>query len=119
MIKFNKKVINNHIFRFIKKILITNGRIKEISTSKIINKIAIKKNRIEKGIFAGLKKLNPHSNGVDFSRQFFLFFETVVKIMINNCVIKNKDKTEFKIDNIKSLKLLDPLQNSVLLLGLT
>lgn len=38
-----------------------------ISTSKIKKIIAIKKNRIEKGIREEFKGLNPHSNGDNFS----------------------------------------------------
>lgn len=49
---------------FIVKII---GKIKAISTSKIRKIIAIKKNRIEKGIREELRGLNPHSNGEIFS----------------------------------------------------
>lgn len=43
------------------------GRIKAISTSKIKKIIAIKKNRIEKGIREEFKGLKPHSKGEIFS----------------------------------------------------
>lgn len=66
-----------HFIIFALKIVGISGKINAISTSKIIKIIAIKKNRIEKGIRDELKKLNPHSKGVHFSRKFFLFLETV------------------------------------------
>lgn len=56
------------------------GTIKIISTSKMIKIIAIKKNCIENGSRATLKKLNPHSNGVIFSRNIFLFLEIKIEI---------------------------------------
>jgi len=87
------ELIRVHTFKLVKYILIKKGRIKAISTSKIINRIAIRKNRMEKGIFAGLKKLNPHSNGVDFSRQFFLFFENVLMTKIKIVLSVKLDKT--------------------------
>jgi len=64
-----------------------------ISTSKIKNIIAIKKNRIEKGIRADLLGSNPHSNGVNFSRSlkdFFLNSELIYIKRIDN--IKQKIK---------------------------
>lgn len=59
------------------------GKIITISTSKIIKIIAIKKNCIENDKRELLKKLNPHSNGVDFS--FFLldFFDKIIVIIIS------------------------------------
>lgn len=81
-----------------------------------MNRIAIKKNRIENGIFAGLKKLNPHSKGVDFSRQFLVFFENIVIKRIKTILSIKVDKTREKIIIIKSYKFLDFLQSSALLL---
>lgn len=49
--------------------------------------MAIKKNRIENGIRAELKKLNPHSNGDHFSRQLILFFETILEMKIRTIAI--------------------------------
>lgn len=71
------------------KIVGISGTIKIISTSKMIKIIAIKKNCIENGIRAGLKKLNPHSNGINLSRKFFLFFEITIEIITSiNVTIK-------------------------------
>lgn len=54
--------------------MIIIGKINAISTSKIKKIIAIKKNRIEKGIREELKGLKPHSNGDIFSRSKKFFF---------------------------------------------
>jgi len=51
--------------------------------------IAIKKNCIENGIRAKLKKLNPHSNGIVFSRSLLLFFDTINEINIKIIVTIN------------------------------
>jgi hypothetical protein len=55
------------MYIFEKLIVKIMGRIKAISTSKIKKIIAIKKNRIEKGIREELMGLNPHSKGDVFS----------------------------------------------------
>lgn len=60
-----------------------------ISTSKIMKIIAIKKNCIENGIRAKLKKLNPHSNGIIFSRMLFLFLEIIKDRVIRITVTIN------------------------------
>ena len=51
------------------------GKIKAISTSKIRKIMAIKKNRIEKGVREDLKGVKPHSKGDSFSRSIIIFFE--------------------------------------------
>lgn len=102
MININANDEKIHIFRLVEKNVVNNGKIKAISTSKIMNKIAIKKNRIENGICAELKKLNPHSNGIIFSRQFFLFLEKVDIIIIKIILNVNIVKTKFIIIKIKS-----------------
>jgi len=64
----------------------------EISTSKMIKRIAMRKNRIEKGTRDLLKKLNPHSNGLHFFVQFLVFLERNV-ISINKVIaIRKVDK---------------------------
>lgn len=66
-VKIDKLVI---IVRFI----ITGiGKIIVISTSKIKNTTAIKKNRMEKGMRAFEAGSNPHSNAEGFSRSWKLF----------------------------------------------
>lgn len=72
------------------------GTIRIISTSKIIKIIAIRKNCIENGIRAKLKKLNPHSNGIIFSRSLLLFLETRIEIVIRIKVTVNLVKIEKK-----------------------
>lgn len=66
------------------------GKIKAISTSKIKKIIAIKKNRIEKGIRDELKGLNPHSKGDIFSRSWVVFLANKEEILIINREIKKK-----------------------------
>lgn len=77
------------------KIIIV-GIINVISTSKIRNKIVIKKNRIENGSREDEYGSNPHSNGVNFSRSFFFFLENndainivIVEINIINDLVMN------------------------------
>lgn len=53
-----------------------------ISTSKIKNTIAIKKNRNEKGSRADPLGSNPHSNGEFFSRSLMVFLEIREEIII-------------------------------------
>lgn len=60
-------LVDSQIFKFEKLIVKIIGKINAISTSKIRKIIAIKKNRIEKGIRDEFKGLNPHSNGDVFS----------------------------------------------------
>ena len=68
------------------------GKIRAISTSKIKKIIAIKKNRIEKGIRDLFKGSNPHSKEEDFSRSNFNFFERkeakIITIIEINKIIK-------------------------------
>lgn len=92
--------VNVHLKILDLKILVIRGTIKIISTSKMIKIIAIKKNCIENGIRAELKKLNPHSNGTIFSRIFILFFETVIEIIIKTRVIIKQVKVEMEINII-------------------
>lgn len=63
----NKKFVIVHNIKLEIFMVIIIGKIKAISTSKIKKIIAIKKNRIEKGVREELKGLNPHSNGDNFS----------------------------------------------------
>lgn len=77
----------NHFIVFLLRKVGIKGIKRAISTSKMIKIIAIKKNRIEKGMRAELKKLNPHSKGLHFSRQLILFFETILEIIINKRAI--------------------------------
>lgn len=58
------------------------GRRRAISTSKIKNTTAIKKNRKEKGSRAELFGSNPHSNGEVFSRSLIVFFDKLVARVI-------------------------------------
>jgi hypothetical protein len=81
-----------------------------ISTSKIKKIIAIKKNRIEKGIREELIGLNPHSKGDNFSRSKYFFFDrmedkdiTIMEIIKKIFEIINK----LKIIYIKIFKLYD------------
>lgn len=83
-------------------IVIIIGRIKAISTSKIKKIIAIRKNRIEKGMRDVLNGWNPHSKGDIFSwfekKYEFFFLKIVLKIITIkeikkiNMVVKNKLK---------------------------
>ncbi len=59
----------------------------EISTSKIKNKIAIKKNWKENGTPEGLKTEKPHSNSDHFSLFMIIFFCIACTIIHNNEVI--------------------------------
>jgi hypothetical protein len=79
-------------------IVIIIGKIKAISTSKIKKIIAIKKNRIEKGIREEDRGLNPHSKGDNFSRSFFFFFANIEDIIIT--------KKEINIMIILKIKIL-------------
>lgn len=65
------------------------GKMKEISISKIRNRILIKKKWIENGDRADDEGSNPHSNGEVFSRFFFFFFE----------IMEEKNKIKVEIDN--------------------
>lgn len=64
MLKINKKL---EVLKVVVNPGIT-GKIKINSTSKIRKIIEIKKNRIEKGRRAESLGVNPHSNGLAFSR---------------------------------------------------
>ncbi len=57
-----------------------------ISTSKIKNKIATKKNWNENGMWEGDMELNPHSNWLDFSWYEFSTF-CVVFIAVNMTMV--------------------------------
>lgn len=56
--------------------LIKIGKIITSSTSKIRNKIAIRRNRIEKGRRVISLGENPHSKGLNFSGSALIFFPT-------------------------------------------
>lgn len=60
--------------------------------SKIRKTIAIKKNRIEKGIRDVFFGSNPHSNGEAFSRSKTVFFENKVERIINKDLINTAMK---------------------------
>lgn len=84
--------------------MIIIGKINAISTSKMRKIIAIKKNRIEKGIREELKGLNPHSKGDIFSRIMLDFKDKKEEIIITIKEIKknSNDKTsKLKIIYIK------------------
>jgi len=63
------------------------GKRIEISISKIKKTIAIKKNRIEKGIREEFFGSNPHSKGETFSRSKIVFLENKVDKIINKDLI--------------------------------
>ncbi len=71
----------------------------EISISKIKKTIAIKKNRIEKGIREVFLGSKPHSKGETFSRSKIVFLENNADNIINNVLIK----TEMKKATIRNL----------------
>ncbi len=102
IIKIKKNIIEEIVHKIILllKTVGMKGKIRAISTSKIIKIIAIKKNCIENGIREKVKKSYPHSNGVNFSRQFNLFLERVsvkiIKISLNLLMKKTK-KNKIKI----------------------
>lgn len=75
------------------------GKIKAISTSKIKKIIAIKKNRIEKGIREELNGLKPHSNGDSFSRSAIIFFDKIEEINIT--IIEIIIMIKLKINKLK------------------
>jgi hypothetical protein len=93
----NKVVVTHHMILEVLKI-ITVGKIRAISTSKIRKIMAIKKNRIEKGRRAEFIGSNPHSKGDDFSRSILAFFErteanpitTTLTKKIKDLMIKTK-----------------------------
>lgn len=90
--------------------MIIIGRINAISTSKIKKIIAIKKNRIEKGIREELNGLNPHSKGDIFSRIIvdFIANKEEIIITINEIKKNNKDSiNKLKIIYIKNFKPYD------------
>ena len=91
-------------------IIITIGKIKAISTSKIKKIIEIKKNRIEKGIRDEFIGSNPHSKGDLFSRSVFVFFDkkeaNIIIIIVINIVIKDI-RLKFMIIYTKFFRLYD------------
>lgn len=72
------KFVIVQILKFEEFNVIIKGKIKAISTSKIKKIIAIKKNRIEKGVRDDFIGLNPHSKGALFSR-FNLVFRAKIE----------------------------------------
>lgn len=76
------------------------GKRMEISISKIKNTIAIKKNRIEKGIREEFFGSNPHSKGDAFSRSKIVFFENNVDNKINKELIRTAIIKEINISLI-------------------
>lgn len=58
-----------------------SGKRSAISTSKIRNTRAIRKNRSEKGARAFLIGSNPHSKGVSFSRSLLDFILVIISSM--------------------------------------
>lgn len=91
-------IIHGKIILFF--IVIIIGKIITISISKIRNKIAIRKNWIEKGMRDDLIGSNPHSNGDIFSRSRIVFFEIIEHIIINNNEIKQHNAI---VNNIKNI----------------
>jgi hypothetical protein len=73
----------------------------EISTSKIRKMIVIIKNWIEKGIRGWDLGSNPHSNGENFSRLKFFFFE--IKM----------DKMAIILGIINEIKLIDIIEKII------
>lgn len=68
-------------------IVMIMGKMIAISTSKIKNKIATRKNWIENGRRADFFGSNPHSKGDIFSRSNLLFFEIIMHNIINELEI--------------------------------
>jgi len=95
----NRKEVNLHLTIFLLKIVGIKGKIKAISTSKIIKIMAIKKNRIENGIREYEKKSYPHSKGLNFSRQFKVFFDKEMEINVKPSLSIIREKAiEIKIN---------------------
>lgn len=90
----------NQLVIFLVFILIIMGKIITISTSKIKNRTAIRKNCDENGIREDLFGSNPHSNGDLFSRSMVDFF--LIKIHNNIIIIDiiNVNINEIVIFNI-------------------
>jgi hypothetical protein len=66
----------------------TDGNNSTTSTSKIRNKIVIRKNRSENGNRAETFLSNPHSKGDIFSRDPKVFFAKIIPIIITAIMIK-------------------------------
>lgn len=87
------RIMMNSIEIFDKLFMNTKGVIKEISRSKIRNKIVSIKKLTENGIFKMVFSLNPHSKFILIILYFFilLIFIIVViiksKLIINNIII--------------------------------
>jgi len=83
----NSKNKNRYTMPFVFDFSIGNASTREISTSKIKNRIATKKNWKENGEWVGFMVLNPHSKGTHFSFVGFIFFwdstVAVIKIVSN------------------------------------
>lgn len=77
------------------------GIIKVISTSKIRNTTAIRKNRKENGNRDELFGSNPHSNADGFSRSMRFFFAIVELIMIR---ASDKIVANIEVKNITFIK---------------
>jgi hypothetical protein len=90
------KFVKSQILKFDVFNVIIIGKISAISTSKMRKIIAIKKNRMEKGIREELKGLNPHSKGDIFSRIVLDFIERKEEIIIT---IKEIKKNKKEINN--------------------
>lgn len=81
-IKIKEILIEIHEVKDVENMLIIEGRINTISTSKIKKIIVIRKNCSEKGIREDDFWSNPHSNGDNFSRSKKDFFEKKSDISI-------------------------------------
>lgn len=79
----NTATVNDHDIIFLVFNVMIIGKIIVISTSKIKNKIAIRKNWIENGARADFLGSNPHSKGDIFSRSIVVFFEIIEHNIIN------------------------------------
>lgn len=91
--------MSTQILKFEEFNVIIKGKIRAISTSKIKKIIAIKKNRIEKGVRDDFMGLNPHSNGALFSR---LRLDFKAKIEDNDItIIEIIKKIKAKISKLK------------------
>lgn len=83
------KAPRSNLILYIIDILAKIGNSSTISTSKIRNTMARRKNRSENGNRADLIGSNPHSNGDLFSRSLFVRFDSTHP---KNITIKDKIK---------------------------
>jgi hypothetical protein len=78
-----KKLVSNMTeLRLEEYVIMGMGKISVISTSKMRNTMAMRKNRREKGIREEFIGLNPHSNAEGFSRSEKFFFAIIELIII-------------------------------------